>query len=716
MSNKSVFKSIVGVSSEAFQPFGWHQIQRDSEQFGAFDFVSFPTPRDVLVSRWYPGYRVTDLTGVSADEALALTLGATMESLDDLQRFQRILATPDIAADIIAKLLPRNGVPVKSRAYLMTEKMVSETVKEIVKQKVAGVDDAIIMAYNHAILRVLTAKDLVAPGPESRVVNQAKSYAIDATSLRQVIMTEAMRGVFSESRVASVIKYLDQEATPQIFGEQLGEMFRQFSRSIPEIQLRLKQFDTVVQVLHAMNVNPTDVPEELRAHPALLSLLSISNFTLYAADNPLRDANMPGDAIEEIRRAADAVLTVVQSAPSIESLPLSKFAELFGEVPVSSPDGLRRGLVLYTSQGQSSKMDVADVWPRAGGFALSQLDPSYVRAAGVAAPLTGSMLSVDAVKGLANIVADEAAMIPQDEPGFITPELYMIGVTGVDLMYLAMARAASVSYVRIDNTNDQRGLPLLFGCSVAEQWRMDVLAATPTTAYFTDPAAVIMYTSKMTPKDAKPLPARSQTLGLQMNRDIAYIGSNIESLLVKTVEETFSFKITVQPYGQDAIPLNLKINVLEGLVGTEAKPINRGEAYYAAVREPGVDTEIETLLRLALAYASSDDQDINGDKAKSWLIVHLAPIMMHPAVRLIAERAINAAVIEQKLDARALRPQMREVYSRAFFGVALAILNRFGKIDGTTASALTKAIPTSALSLQAALTLAQLPAAINGTR
>lgn len=123
---RSIFRSLALVpTSDPMHRFGIREIQREAEQTGDFDFVSFPTPRDVLVSRWCPGYRVTDLTGVSADEALALTLGAAMETVDDLQNFQRILATPDIAADAILKLLPRAGVPVKSRSYVMTEQMVA---------------------------------------------------------------------------------------------------------------------------------------------------------------------------------------------------------------------------------------------------------------------------------------------------------------------------------------------------------------------------------------------------------------------------------------------------------------------------------------------------------------------------------------------------------------------------------------------------------------
>lgn len=703
--------------------FGSYDIERSSELGSAIEFVSFPTPRDVLVSRWYPGYRATDLTGVSADEALALTLGASIETPEDLQSLQRTLATPDIASEVIAQLLPRSGIVVKGRTYQMSEEQVVAVVREVLSRRVPGLADAVAMAYTHSIVRVLAAKGLVLTNVEAKVVSTASSYTVTAENLRKIILVESLRGVFSEARISAVTRTLDQDATPAIFGDQLGLMFRDFSRAIPEIHLRLKQLDSVTRVVHMMHVCPEDVPAELKAHASLQALMSYANFVVYASETPLSLASMPGEAVEELRRACDSVLTAIQSAPSIESMPLAKYAEYFGETPVASPDGIRRGVVLYTTCGQASKLEVVDAWPRGAGYVMSQVDPAYVPAAAVSSPLTGTLLAVDAIRGLSNIVADEAAstQIEGEEGVFPTPKLLTIGVGVSDLVYLAMARASTVAYVRSSGPTSpeiaaERGTTLIYGCKVAEQWRMEVMAATSHMAYFSDPNAVIVYTSQMQHRDPKPFPTRSQIFGTSYGRDVVYFGSVVERSLERSVGETFSYKLTVQPYGREAVSLNMSINVLEMLVGPDSKPIPRGSAFYAVVAEPGVDETVGGLMKLALAYAGDDGPDILADKAKSWLVINLAPIMTHPAVRALAETTVNRAVIQAKLDGRSLRPQMRELYTRAFFGTALAVLNRFGKIDGATTAELNRVVPVSTLSMQAAITLAQVPAAINGDR
>lgn len=713
----SIFRRTAGVPNTTGKlPFKVSVITRDDELTSGFDFVSFPVPTDVLVSRWFPGYRATELGGISADEALALTLGHAMRTTDDLTALQQVLASPSIAIDVMNTLLPRTAVSVKARKYLISERLVVQTVKEALGRAGFGDSGAIALAYGHAILRVLNAHDLIIPDTEKRVLGQADSYTVTDDQLRRVVVTESLRGIFNEARMQAVTRALPVEATPQMYGEKLSEMFRQFSHAIPEIRYRLEQFDTVVQVVLAYHLRPLEVPDALKAHASLISLASISNFIVFASEQPLGNVHMPTDALDEIRRACDGVLTVIQSAPSIESLSLARYAEHFGEVPINSPEGLRKGLVLYASPGQASKLEVADVIPRADGYLMSLVDPAYVKASAIAGPLTGGLLSTSAITSLANIVADEASMLPRESTG-VEPELYSIGVAASDYVYLALGLARTVAYAgSVGPQQENVPLQLIYGVTVADQWRMDVLAATPSTAFFADPKAVIVYTSKMMAREPKPLPARAQSIGLAMGRDVLYIDKDqMDTLLNRTVAQPFSFKLPVQPYGGAPTQLEIKINVLEMLVGLEGA-ISRGEAFYASVAEPGVDGELDSLFRLALAYADAPASDVNGDKARSWLITQLAPIMMHPVVRVMTERAVNRAILAAKLDGRSLAPQMREVYTRAFFGVALALLNRFGKIDGRTASELTIALPTSTLTLTATLALSQIPPMINGDR
>lgn len=699
------------------------QIDPESEFIGNVEFVSFNTPTDILVSRWYPGYRVTDLVGPAADEAIALLLGDTLVNLADIEIFRRTLATPGIATSIIGKLFPRANVILKDRKYVVSETVIGEVVSAELKARGVLNVNAVIIAYTHAITRVLAAKGLVAESAEKRTVKVAESYAVSAGDLRRVILTEAMRGIFSESRIQAAVKFLDQEATPQIFGEAIGEMFRTFAFSIPEIKLRLEQFDLAVTMVKLFNLDPERVPSSLQAHPALISLSSIANFMVYAADQTIDSLISPPDAVSELKEACNVVLTVIQSAPSIEVMSLSKYGEFFGETPSSSPDGFRRGLVMYSLLGQTSKMEVVDVYPKAEGVNIALVDPMYVKCAAIAAPINGSLLTVGALHGLANIVADEmaldaAATVIDEHTGLssIVPQLLTIRVSKSDLVYLALGRAASVAYVRtnIGISNPGAALQILYGCNVHEQWRTAVYAATPTMAFFFDPASVLVYTSKMVSKESKPFPSRSQTVGAQLNRDINYVG-DISFLQDRAIEEPFNLQIPVSIGSADPVLLKIMINVLASLNGYDGSKIDRDTAFYSAIKEPGVDNELSLLLKIALAYAELPAQDMQGDKARSWLVVNLAPVMLHPVIRMMAERAVNVALIEAKLDGRRLAPQLREVYNRAYFGTTLAILNRFGKIDAHTVTSLTRAIPTSTLSLQASLILAQLPTAVNGS-
>lgn len=685
-----------------------------------FNYLSFAKPVDVMVSRWYPGYRVTDLTGPDAEEAIALLLGAEMNSTDDLEDFRRLMSSPGRAAAVISRLFSRPGVPIKERKYVLTEPIIANAVKaEFLGAAGGDLSFAAQAGFAYAITRVLSAKGWVAPAEQQRIVRTAKSLMVSASDLRRIIMVEAMRGIFSESRIVAATRALDSECTPEVLGEKIGDMFRQFAFSIPEIKLRLEQFDIVTEMIRLYCVRPELISNSLAAHPSLVTLSSMANFIVYAAEMGVTSLSMPAFATDEIKTACNEILTVIQSAPSVEMMPLSRYADYFGEVPASSPDGFRRGLVVYGNFGQTSKMEIVDVYPKAMGVNVAMVDPAYVGSSALAGPLSGSLLSVSAVTGLANVVADELASSPLvlNDDGRLDPMLMTIQVNESDLILLAMARAREVAFTSsAPSSPGTLAVPkLMFGCAVAEQWRTVVTAATPSIAFFFNPEEVIVYTSKMVQREPKPLPSRSQSVSAEIGHDRNYVGE-FDDHLIPEISIPFRFTVPVSRGGATApVLLPIEVSVMGILANADGTPVDRGDAFYAAVREPGVDREVLTLLRLALAYAKLSQQDIQGDKARSWLIINLAPIMLHPAVRQLAERAVNIAVIRLGLDARRLAPQMREVHVKTMFGTALAVLNRFGKIDGDMVASLVSAVPTNGLSLQASLVLAQLPAAINGS-
>lgn len=702
-----IFASLSEVDAVAFRS---REVSHETEFTDNTSLVAFIKPSDILVSKWFPGYRVSDLSGRFADEAIGILLADTLRTVESLTAFQKLLATPDIATEIFTTLLPRAGVPVKNRKYLMSEPFIASVVRD--KLGARGVDDnASRVSYTHACTRVLSAMGLVQPGIDRVSVNLATSFAITVQDIKRVVLTESLRDLMSEARLNAATRELGEESTPQIIGETVGRMFRNISHVMPEVKLRLEQLELVIDTVTLYHIARDRVPNAIQAHPALVQLASYANFIMYAEGRIPSSKSMPSADVASTKEACNNILTVIQSAPSIETMSLKAYSEYFGEVPAASPDGIRRGLVVYTSSGQTSRMDVADVYPNANGAEISAIAGEYVKVTAVAGPLTASLLSPDAVTGLANIVADELAMTTADPDSgcFVNPTLLMLNASEDDMVYLALARAEAVAFVQDTGRGPVR---LLYGCTVAEQWRMTVFAASPAMAYFSDPHAVIVYRSGMRALEPRPLPSRAQTVGIVPGRDIQFVGQ-VDKFLVEGVEKPFSLKFPIQSYSGQEVTLKLDIMVLSTLLGENPDAVSpRGSAYYAAVREPGVDVEMMNLLDCALAYAQHGGS-ILADRAKSWLVERLAPAMLHPSIQHMAQRAINKTIIDQQLDARALAPQFKEVVVRAYVGTLLAVMTRFEKVRPTTAVGLTQALPVSGLTIKSQLTMASVPTALN---
>lgn len=686
--------------------------------------TSYATPTDVLISRWYPGYRTVDLTGPAAEEAIAILLGDSISTLSELAAFQKKLGTPDIAMSAIAKLFARPFVPLKSRETVVSEEAIAAAVAAVFVERGLPSAGGAVPAYTHAITRVLASKGLVLMGETKRLVKVASSFVITIPDLQRLILTESMRTLFSEQRINDACRTLDQNTTPQLMGEVIGNMFRHFSLSIPEIKLRLEQLDMVINLVKVYNLRRDELPTALEAHPSLRSLASLANFIAFSVEQPMDSVLMPTSSLQELKDACNAIDLVVRSAPAIESISLSKFTEFFGEAPSSSAEGTRRGTVIYSARGQTSKMDVANIAPQKVGARVALVDPAYVKPSSVSSVLNGSLLTTDAMTGLASLVADEMSngLARIESPLFSSPTLAAVQVTDLELTLLAMARAQSVAFV--DDVDAQlpandvlssRKVSILYGVNVAEQWRSSVFAASPNMAFFTDPASVIVYTSKMLATSPKALPSRSQTIGLSMSRDTLIL-SDIDSLVDRNVQEIFSLKIPVRDPEGKTVVLNLDIPVLGALMTLPAGSIDKGDNYVAAVREPGVDAELQLMMDIAVAYAALPATDTIGDSARSWLVLRLAPLLTFPQIVQLGHAATNRAIVNAKFDGRRLGSQARELYVRALLGTALAVLNRFGKINNQTVVDLVRHVPVNTLSTAATTVLSQLPDLINGSR
>jgi hypothetical protein len=584
--------------------------------------------------------------------------------------------------------------------------MIIDVTNRVLSSRV--VDQNVISAVAYVITSVLAHMDMVMFGPERRIVRTANTYALTMEDIKRTILTESLRDIFSGARIAEATKPLDADTTPNLIGESIARMLRHASHTIPEIRLRLEQLDMVQALVQTYYREPQKLTNTMRASTTLASLANYANFL---ADAVVRKKPAQlSTSNSDMREACSAILTVLQSAPSIDVIPLAKYADYFGVVPCAAADGIYRGLVVYTSLGQTSRLDVVNYYKKGPASELALLPTEYVPITTVASEINNSLLSVEAVQGLANLIADEiaSARFAIDD----LPALRTIGMTEEDLVYLAMAKSEIVAVTK--STLNSTSFRLVYAAKVAEYWRTRLNAATPSISYFDDPQSLLVYQAGAQSKLPTTMAVRSQSLDLSAAYDTTYHCS-VEPFLAKDIARPYTLTVMLKNPNDEGqqTELRLKISPLDLLVGQEPD-VNRGGAIYAMIKEPGVDRDIALIMAIASAYAASGPQ-IVADKAKSWIVETLTPLATHPAITRVATKALHHAVIAAKLDARKLAPQWKEAVLRAYFGTLLTLLYRFGKIDETVLEEINQNLPVNALSVKAALSLANMPMALDAS-
>lgn len=310
---------------------------------------------------------------------------------------------------------------------------------------------------------------------------------------------------------------------------------------------------------------------------------------------------------------------------------------------------------------------------------------------------------------VANIIADELTQTPADIGD--APLLYTMGLAETDLLYLAMGMSEFTSIVVSDGPGR-----LVFGVEVSDQWLMRVQAATPGVAYFDDPAAAVVYMAPKFKKEPAVMPSRQQHLGLSASFD-QMVNGDISRYIVDSIEEPFNFKLNVRNPSADGgqTTLDLRVMPMRLMVGTNGEMADRGESKFVAIREPGVDRDLEMVLTAVHHYIQSENVDLS-DTAKSWLIANSVSLVIHPAIEREAIRAMNQAIKDAGLDGRKLQAQLKSVVIRAYFGTLVGVLARFGKIPTALAAQLLKDLPVDGLTTQAKLAASQIPTTLNMTQ
>jgi hypothetical protein len=585
--------------------------------------------------------------------------------------------------------------------------MIAKVVTEVLDSKTK--DTNVIAAFTHVMVRVLTNLDLALPSEVKKIVSTTKQLALSMSDMKKVIMIESLRDIFSEARLMEVSKRIDVEATPDLIAEAISTMLRHASHSIPEIKLRLEQLKIVQSLIQHYYQKPDGLTNTMRASTSLATLASYANFLADAVKQQLPALSKAANS--DMRDACASILTILQAAPSIEPMPLKKYSSLVGVVPCSASDGIYRGVVLYAPMTQHSKMEIVNIIKRADGAEIAQVPGEYVPIVSIAGEIERNITAPMAIAGLANLVADEITTGPETIiPYADKPVLRTIGLDEEALTYLAMANADSVAVGVTDIT--ERPFQLIFATTIAEQWRTRLGAATPSFGYFDNAASMLVYHWGAESQEPSPLAQRSQTIDVSAAYDTLYKG-NIMDHLSSDVGKPFSISLEIKdPDAKDGLrTLKLRISPLELLLG-EDPTIDTSLSHYATVKDPGVDGEVAMALSLASAFTSTGEEFMR-DRARSWMVETLTSLATHPAVTRIAVRALNKAVIDERLDARKLSAQYREVVIRAYFGTLLGILMRFGKLDAELVKELVLAVPVNGVSVKAALALATLPMPVN---
>lgn len=686
-----------------------------SDTVGGNTLLSVAVPEQIIVSRTAPGTHVLALGGATAEEAIARLLSPELGSTKALAGFARTLATPAYMSKAIEILFKRLDTPMKTTALQVSDELVQNTIASTL----VGQSPEVQAAYAYVLAEVLDARQLLVRSPPQNIVLTGKTYVCTMADLRTALLIGSIRGVFDASRIKAMVASISDEITPKLMGEKLGNLFRSFAHALPQIATDLMHLEVALHTVNEYLTNPDKLPLEVASHESLASLATYANIIRAAVTTTSFPPAVMSQSIETRRRACDYLLTAIASSDMFEVMSLSKFAEHFYQEPAMAADGERRGLILAARYGQESAMTVVDVYAQPGTTRLIEQEPSLVYGPGIAPLISKNLTSDHAMQGIVSLLAEDLAhklaTTASSQP-FRNPELWTFQVTPDDMVYLAMARARTLMLVRAGSQPTAAGEAMgpgkartfVYGVQVQSGWRMPVMAATSSDVYFADPASVLLYTSDQKSYQGRAYPSRPQGIGTRMAADTLYAGS-ISHLLSKSVAIPYRAELTIS--GLPA-PLELEIPILSEFLAecaaeTGGAASARG-AYYASLCEVGVDHEVKAILGVICYYMTGSDK-VLADKAASWLVNHLTPLMSLPVISGMAQKAVNDAVIKAKIDARTMTSQLQEVYIRALFAVVLAVLNRFNKVTSPQVTALATRVPVHTLSMQATLQLATLP-------
>lgn len=675
------------------------------------------TPQSILVSTIWPGIRQWSLTDTPNDEkAIAAMIAENMA--DELMLLRDTLADTLLISKMISLLLPRAGVPVRTRQYFVSETDIYAAVEQVLRERKVKVSAlaTLVAVYSHIIKHALAHMGCVSRTLHTALITEASAHVVSTSDIRKAVIMEAMMPYFSESLLATSFSKLNQNATPQVISGVIVELVTRIEKAIPSVVHRTSAINTAVGVTMTAILDQDSLPETLRVNPVVLELVDLINFMVDAQAqpdlyNPEKDTLSVYEQIEHCKIALDSI----NAARLFVKLPLKEFISYFGFVPCSSVGSPVNGLVMYTNSGQQANTTIVDARKTpGGGYELGSIPSEHVAITRMSASINENLLSPRLLTGVANIIADDLARsleithnIQSTEDGTSVADdlrwisrVVTIGMTKSDVVALAMATARNVRM-----TEDR---VFTYEVVVPDYMLIGTRLTDIRSAIVTDPYEALLYMNGNNSSEPAAMPSRVQVPKVEFTHDTLFPAS-IGERLDMNVAKPFFFNLAVDiptTMGSPGRNVQLKLPVLTmPTIVTEETEVPTSVVAYALCREPETARHIDRLLALLVMYAERGDEQTRL-LAQSLLVETFSPIITSPAVSNASQRALRYALRRAKVDTRATSLIIKHVMTAAATGTALALLSRFGYVPGERVSQVLGVMPRSKLTARAAITAA----------
>lgn len=679
------------------------------------------TPATVLVSTVWPGIRQWSLTEQPNDErAIASMIAENMT--DDLLVLRSSLANTPVISQIINKLLPRAGVPVRTRQYFVMESSLYDITNRILANE-GGLSTSphlatIASLYVHVIKHALAKMGCISRTLHTAVITEAESHIVNTSSIRKAVVMETILPFISQAQMETYYANLDQQATPEVIAAVIIEVMTRIEKALPSVIHRTNAIKTAVAVTLTAILQPDSLPNDVIVDPVVVELTEMVNFMADAAAQPdiYRDVLKPLSVYEMLNHCKIA-LEAINTAKLFQKLPIEQFKAYFGFVPCASIGAPVNGLVVYTHSGQQAKAQIVDARLSSGGYEIGPVASEHVAVTSITGAINSQLLALSPMTAIANLIADDLARSLQyvqtianvgaDSEGETlidglawASKVVTIGCTNSDIVALAMCLSHNVRMTESGTFTYEVTIPdyMLIGSQISGVRSVIV----------NDPYEAILYINGNKVIEPAPMPQREQCLAVNFAHD-TWFPKTLERRLDMNVMKPYVFTLKASiptTIGAPHREVDLRLPVLTmPTIVHETTEVPTQIVAYALCREPATAQHIDRILSIATMYAKHGDEQTRM-LAKSWLVEAFAGLITTPAVTTVAQRALSYALRTASVDTRRTSTIIKQLTTLATTGTTLALLSRFGYIPGDRVAQVLAVIPKQELTGRAAITAA----------